>query len=97
MSLTVPESGTIHFVKPEGSVLEPGELLATVVLEDPSKVHKAERFTGTLPSYESVGALSRSKRAKSHVLARKATRTLAAVMNGYDIPWEQVSSGTNHM
>jgi acetyl-CoA carboxylase / biotin carboxylase 1 len=40
MTLQVPETGTVHFCKLEGSVLESGELIATVTLEDPSKVHK---------------------------------------------------------
>jgi acetyl-CoA carboxylase carboxyltransferase component/biotin carboxyl carrier protein len=50
MPLTLPESGVITLLKPEGSVLEPGDLLARVALDDPSKVHKAEPFTGTLPA-----------------------------------------------
>ena len=40
MTLTVPEAGVISLAKLEGSVLEPGELIATVRLDDPTKVHK---------------------------------------------------------
>lgn len=40
MTLQLPESGHIHFNKLEGSVLESGELIATVTLEDPSKVFR---------------------------------------------------------
>ena len=40
MTLNVPEAGVISLTKLEGSVLEPGELLATVKLEDPTKIHK---------------------------------------------------------
>jgi hypothetical protein len=40
MTLTVPEAGVISLTKLEGSVLEPGELLATVKLDDPTKIHK---------------------------------------------------------
>ena len=33
--LLVPEPGCINFKKSEGSVLEPGDLIATVVLDEP--------------------------------------------------------------
>lgn len=48
LPLTAPEGGTVRFVKPEGVVLEPGDLIATMELDDPSKVHRAETFTGKL-------------------------------------------------
>ncbi len=40
MTLSVPEAGVISLAKLEGTVLEPGELIATVSLDDPTKVHK---------------------------------------------------------
>jgi hypothetical protein len=40
MTLRVPEAGKIYLTKLEGSMLEPGELIATVSLSDPTKVHK---------------------------------------------------------
>ena len=43
-------SGVIHFQLQEGSILQPGDLIATVDLLDPSKVQQAEDFTGVLPS-----------------------------------------------
>jgi len=98
MSMTVPEAGTIHLLKPEGSVLEPGELLATVVLEDPSKVRRAEPFMGTLPRVAEVAAAegngtvdagvgSSDKYSRRwHIVARSAQRTLTSVLNGYVVP-----------
>ena len=47
MALRVPESGRVHFAKLEGSMLESGELIATVSLEDPSTVHKVALSTHT--------------------------------------------------
>ena len=44
MPLLVPEPGCINFKKSEGSVLEPGDLIATVVLDEPEKVRKATLF-----------------------------------------------------
>lgn len=44
MTLQVPEAGKIHFCKLEGSMLESGELIATVTLDDPSKVHKVRKM-----------------------------------------------------
>lgn len=38
MPLLAAEAGVLHTLKPEGSVLEAGDLIATVVLDDPSKV-----------------------------------------------------------
>ena len=55
MTLQVPEAGTIHFAKLEGSVLEPGELIATVALEDPSKVHKVIMTSSALAECSRCG------------------------------------------
>lgn len=54
MSLCIPESGRLFRVKPEGSVLESGDLIAKVELEDPSKVRKAAPFVGTLPQNDDL-------------------------------------------
>ena len=51
MSLQAPEAGKLHWAKPEGSVLEPGDLIARVELDDPSKVHRAEPYGGRLPVF----------------------------------------------
>jgi biotin carboxylase len=58
MSLCIPESGRLFRVKPEGSVLESGDLIAKVELEDPSKVRKAAPFVGTLPQLNDDSLLS---------------------------------------
>lgn len=39
MTLTVQQSGCIHFVKRPGAVLEPGCVVAHMELDDPSKIH----------------------------------------------------------
>ena len=87
MQVTVPEAGTISFVKPEGSILEPGELIASVVLEDPSKVHKAELFAGQLPVFAKGDQPGYFR--KPHVVARNASGILQNVMQGYEIPLDE--------
>lgn len=87
MQVAAPEAGTISFCKPEGSILEPGELIATVVLDDPSKVHKAELFSGTLPNLDAVPQPGYFR--KPHVVARSASTILQNVMQGYEIPLDK--------
>ena len=40
MTLTVQQSGCVHFVKRPGAVLEPGCVMAHIDLDDPSSVHR---------------------------------------------------------
>ncbi|GHP11480.1 carboxyl transferase domain [Pycnococcus provasolii] len=47
MQLVASESGKITLKKPPGSVIEAGDLLAGLELEDPSKVKRATPFSGT--------------------------------------------------
>jgi len=42
MSLKVEEEGTVHFLKSEGAGLRPGDLIATMNLDSPDAVVKAE-------------------------------------------------------
>ncbi|KAF8785887.1 Acetyl-CoA carboxylase like protein [Argiope bruennichi] len=50
MTLTINESGCIHFVKRPGAVLEAGTILARLELDDPSQMKKAQLFTGVFPN-----------------------------------------------
>jgi acetyl-CoA carboxylase carboxyltransferase component/biotin carboxyl carrier protein len=78
MPLTLPEAGTITLHKPEGSVLEPGELLATVVLDDPSKVSRATVYTGPLLFVSPSAASSASSASPPHGTAITAAPTPVA-------------------
>ena len=42
--------GVITFPNPAGTILEAGELLASIILEDPSSVKKATPFSGEFPA-----------------------------------------------
>jgi acetyl-CoA carboxylase/biotin carboxylase 1 len=43
ITLVVAEAGVIRLVRPEGSIIEAGDLLATLKLDDPARVQKVER------------------------------------------------------
>jgi acetyl-CoA carboxylase/biotin carboxylase 1 len=47
-----PESGVIETLKPEGSVVAAGDLLASLKLDDPNKVRRAVLFEGMLNTFE---------------------------------------------
>lgn len=90
MSLTVPEGGKVRWVKPEGSVLEPGDLIARVDLDDPSKVLRAEPFMGVLPAAESIGDGSSTPSAgDSSSLSGAAA--LPALEDGVVVPFDRYS------
>lgn len=44
MTLTVQQSGCIHFVKRPGAVLEPGCVVAHIELDDPSSIHLVSKL-----------------------------------------------------
>ena len=49
ITLNSPEDGFVKLLKPEGSIIEAGDLLATLNLDHPERVQKAELFTGVFP------------------------------------------------
>lgn len=80
MSLAVTETGTVRFLKPAGSVLEAGDIIGIMTLDDPSRVRHAQPFDGQLPKMGPPIAVP----AKSNHMLRSATRTLELVLAGYD-------------
>lgn len=50
MTLTVQQSGYIHFVKRPGAVLEPGCVMARMDLDDPSSIHRVCYFNSVKTS-----------------------------------------------
>jgi acetyl-CoA carboxylase / biotin carboxylase 1 len=49
MPLLAQEDGVVQFLKQPGAVLEGGDILGILALDDPSRVKTAETFTGHLP------------------------------------------------
>lgn len=79
LSLRAPEAGKIENLKLEGSVLDVGTLIATMALDDPTKVKKAVSFDGQFPSM-SLPVLHGSK---PHQVFKAVYEELTNVLNGY--------------
>uniref|UniRef100_A0A9L0SL47 Acetyl-CoA carboxylase 1 n=1 Tax=Equus caballus TaxID=9796 RepID=A0A9L0SL47_HORSE len=82
MTLNVQESGRVKYVKRPGAVLEAGCVVARLELDDPSKVHPAEPFTGELPSQQTLPILGE----KLHQVFHNVLENLTNVMSGYCLP-----------
>uniref|UniRef100_A0A7N6ABW2 acetyl-CoA carboxylase n=1 Tax=Anabas testudineus TaxID=64144 RepID=A0A7N6ABW2_ANATE len=79
MTLTVQQSGCIHFVKRPGAVLEPGCVVAHMELDDPSKIHLVELNTATLPPQQPLPMVGE----KLHQVFHSVLENLFKVMDGY--------------
>ena len=91
MPLVAPESGHIHFQLAEGAVLEPGDLIATMVLDDPSKVRESTAYTGSVPAYgepwpTNADTLRHNSIDRPHIVLREAIGTLRDVFFGWQVP-----------
>nr|XP_010961867.1 acetyl-CoA carboxylase 2 isoform X1 [Camelus bactrianus] len=82
MTLTVQESGRVKYIKRPGAVLEAGCVVARLELDDPSKVHSAEPFTGELPAQQTLPILGE----KLNQVFHNVLENLTNVMNGYCLP-----------
>ncbi|XP_060048534.1 acetyl-CoA carboxylase 2 isoform X2 [Erinaceus europaeus] len=82
LTLSVQESGRLHYSKRPGAVLEAGCVVARLELDDPSKVHSAETFTGELPPQQTLPILGE----KLHQVFHSVLENLTNIMNGYCLP-----------
>ncbi|GIY74923.1 acetyl-CoA carboxylase [Caerostris extrusa] len=82
MTLTINESGCIHFVKRPGAVLEAGTILARLELDDPSQMKRAQLFTGVFPNDN----FSIWHGGKLNQIFQNARQELEYVLNGYALP-----------
>lgn len=80
LTLSAPESGKITIIATESSSVEIGDKIATLELDDPSKVRKAEKFTGNLPSFEEPQACGE----KPHQRFNRAKKDLQLLLRGFD-------------
>lgn len=74
-----PENGIIHILKPEGSILQAGDLLGTLELDDPSQVKRAQLYDGGFVSVvkEDKGVLN------SYALLQEKTSILGKMISGF--------------
>ncbi len=89
MPLKVKEPGTMKWVLSEGAALKPGDLIATLTLDDPSSFTQSEPFSGHLGVPGSECNTNNKHQLKPHILLRNAIHQLSMVLNGYIVPPEQ--------
>nr|XP_056715156.1 acetyl-CoA carboxylase 2 [Euleptes europaea] len=82
MVLEVEEPGIVHYMKRPGTLLEAGCVIARLELDDPSKVHLAQLYTGGLPPQQTLPILGE----KLHQVFHNVLESLMNVMNGYCLP-----------
>uniref|UniRef100_A0A2K6UBF6 acetyl-CoA carboxylase n=1 Tax=Saimiri boliviensis boliviensis TaxID=39432 RepID=A0A2K6UBF6_SAIBB len=82
MTLNVQESGRVKYIKRPGAVLEAGCVVARLELDDPSKVHPAEPFTGELPAQQTLPILGE----KLHQVFHNVLENLTNIMSGFCLP-----------
>ena len=79
MALTVTESGCVYHLKRPGAVMNAGDIIARMDLDDPSIVTKAHLYTGGFPPSKTT--LPRDAEKLNHIYqSRRAV--LDNVLNG---------------
>lgn len=79
MPLISTEAGKITFIRTEGSVLEPGSLIATLQLDDPSQIRRAKIYDNVLPNMKPPHI----KDDKPHHLLRDSIYSIQKILAGY--------------
>ncbi|KAJ0019381.1 hypothetical protein NQD34_006950 [Periophthalmus magnuspinnatus] len=92
MTLTVQQSGCIHFVKRPGAVLETGCVVARMDLDDPSSILKVELNTSVLPSQQQLLIVGE----KLHQVFHTVLENLFKVMDGYCLEEPYFSNKLKH-
>ncbi|XP_071943409.1 acetyl-CoA carboxylase-like isoform X2 [Antedon mediterranea] len=82
MSLRANEDGCVHYVKRGGAVLDQGSIVARLELDDPSRVQRAQMYTGQFPAPQGPSVHG----SKLHQVFQKAKEALDNIMNGYCLP-----------
>ncbi|KJE96308.1 acetyl coenzyme A carboxylase alpha [Capsaspora owczarzaki ATCC 30864] len=76
------EAGLLHHLKLPGTVLEAGDVVATLTLDDPSRVQRARPFEGTLPASQDLQIRSE----KIHHTFRRVKTALENNLAGFNYP-----------
>ncbi|XP_059192405.1 acetyl-CoA carboxylase isoform X2 [Centropristis striata] len=79
MTLTMPQSGCIHYVKRPGAVLLPGSVVARIDLDDPSSIHRVELNTAVLPPQQPLPTVGE----RLHQVFHCVLENLVKVMDGF--------------
>ncbi|KAJ3169538.1 acetyl-coenzyme-A carboxylase [Geranomyces variabilis] len=85
MPLLASESGLVRFNLPAGSVLQSGEVVGSLVLDDPSRVKRATQFDGEFPSF----GVPRVVGEKPHQKYEQHKQQADAILDGYEFHGDQ--------
>nr|UXL88908.1 acetyl-CoA carboxylase-like 6 isoform 3 [Potamotrygon motoro] len=88
MALTVEESGCVYYIKRPGACLDQGCIVAKVELDDPTKLHPAQLYTGIFEPQQLLTIVGE----KLHQVFHSMLENLINVMNGYCLPEPYFSS-----
>lgn len=92
IEIKAPEAGVITTIKPEGSVLEAGDLIAQLALDEPDKIKKAVMFSDRLaPMDQKLGF------EEANVILKSAIKKLELVLDGYKLNEISVENALNDM
>ncbi|KAK7068522.1 hypothetical protein SK128_027163 [Halocaridina rubra] len=83
MALTVAESGCVYHLKRPGAVLNAGDIIARMELDDSTRITRAQTFTGGFPP--SKAPLPREDEKLNHIYHTRRAM-LDNVLNGYCLP-----------
>eukprot|EP00850_Spirogloea_muscicola_P021958 SM000269S09913 [mRNA] locus=s269:25943:40084:- [translate_table: standard] len=86
MPLLVPMSGRIHYKQQEGAMVQAGELVAILDLNDPSAIRRAVPFADGFPPLGTPTAFA----AKVHQRCASALNQAHRLLAGYDYPADEV-------
>eukprot|EP01129_Flabellula_baltica_P005744 TRINITY_DN2099_c0_g1_i1.p1 TRINITY_DN2099_c0_g1~~TRINITY_DN2099_c0_g1_i1.p1 ORF type:complete len:2139 (-),score=550.43 TRINITY_DN2099_c0_g1_i1:13-6429(-) len=86
-SLLTPESGIIHFNKIQGSVLESGDIIAKLDLEDTSKIQQIYTYENGFPEF----SVSHRSSKVNHIF-EESYQFFANGLKGYSLPAELFAS-----
>jgi len=78
ITIKASESGKLQYEKQPGSIINQGDLLASLALKDPSKVKKIGTFSGVL-AYQETKAIEET----TLQAFRSSQKSLSLVMDGY--------------
>lgn len=89
MPLKVSESGKISWKNNEGAALSPGDLIATLELDNPDNVAKTTIFEGNL-DVEGWNTISRSSSSRPDLIFRKSIESLNSGLSGFILSKENI-------
>lgn len=83
MALKAEEPGLVHFLLSEGAVILPGDVIATIDLDYPDRVIKAEVFSGNILEFGESNTPEGEN--LPHLIYKSSREQLEKVLDGYSL------------